>query len=245
MILAKNILVIDDDQVIRDLLGEFLIKYGYTVTLLPHGKELQQTLADQNFDLIILDIVMPGDDGFALCRMVRKDLNIPIVMLTGINDETDRIIGLELGADDYITKPFNPRELLARVKAVLRRSQYVEEEAIEANQQNKNKTKLLFAGWELDTAARRLLNPECSEVTLSAGEYGLLVILLEHPQRVISRDMLMDLTKHRVADSFDRSIDVQISRLRQKLNDDPKQPQFIKTVRNGGYLFSQSVTKSS
>lgn len=243
--MTKKILVIDDDPAICDLLGKFLVKHGYTVTLLPHGKDLQQTLAAENFDLIILDIMMPGEDGFTLCNRVRKDWAIPVIMLTAVNEEIDKVIGLELGADDYITKPFNPRELLARVKAVLRRSQHEKKEFIDPNQQNKAKTRLLFAGWELDTATRQLLNPECSEVTLSAGEYSLLVILLEHPQRVISRDMLLDLTKQRTLDAFDRSIDVQISRLRQKLNDDPKQPRFIKTIRSGGYFFMQPVKKSS
>lgn len=243
--MQTKILIVDDDRDLRNLLTEFLARHGYTVASLPNGKELEQTLTADRYDLIILDLMMPGDDGFELCRMIRKNHALPIIMLTAVNEETDKIIGLELGADDYLTKPFNPRELLARIKAILRRARYDNETAGNANQSKHERHKLLFGGWELDTASRRLLNPKKSEVTLSAGEYSLLVILLEHPQRVISRDMLLDLTKHRPAGPFDRSIDVQISRLRQKLNDDPKQPHYIKTVRNGGYMFAEPVVRST
>lgn len=237
--MSKHILVVDDDESIRDLLAKFLTKQSYEVTTLPHGDELQATLDDKQFDLIVLDVMLPGDDGFELCRMIRKQHNIPIIMLTAMNEETDKIIGLELGADDYLTKPFNPRELLARIKAILRRSG---ESETESSPVPSKKIRYNFAGWQLNSSSRQLLNPDRMEIILSAGEYDLLLVFLQHPQRVINRDQLLDLTKNRPIGPFDRSIDVQISRLRQKLNDDPKHPKFIKTVRNGGYMFAVDVT---
>ncbi len=163
-------------------------------------------------------------------------------MLTSVNEVTEKIIGIELGADDYITKPFNTRELLARIKAALRRATMPTLTDAQDNNTPRN-SKLMFAGWTLDTATRQLINPEQLEVILTSGEYDLLLVLLEHPNRVVSRDMLLDLTRHRSAGVFDRSIDIQVSRLRLKLRDDPKTPQLIKTIRNAGYMFSAIITK--
>jgi two-component system OmpR family response regulator len=240
----KHIVVVDDDSEIRSLLSNFLHKHNYLVSMAHNGNELFRLLKEEdNVDLIILDIMLPGLDGLAICRDLRQRSQIPIIMLTAVSDETDRIIGLELGADDYLTKPFNPRELLARIKAVLRRSQNeitVNNTAVTTNRY----TRLKFSGWCLDTATRRLLSPENMEVPLSGRSYDLLLVFLEHPQRVLSRDQLLDILSNRIAESFDRSIDVQVSRLRQKLGDDPKDPKLIKTIRTGGYFFASPVTKA-
>lgn len=233
-----QLLVVDDDQEIRELLAHFLSQYGYEVTTAADGVDMFAAMAKQTFDLIILDLMLPGDDGLTLCKKIRNDSEIPIVMLTAIGEDTDRIIGLEVGADDYIPKPFNPRELLARIKAILRRSGA---EAIATNEGKKPSQSVAFDGWQLNLATRSLLSPEELEVTLSAGEYDLLVAFIEHPQRVLSRDQLLDMTKNRPAGPFDRSIDVQISRLRHKIEQDPKNPNIIKTVRGGGYLFTPEV----
>ena len=232
-----HILIVDDDKEICTLLADFLTKYGFQVITAMNGDEMFQSLKQHQIDLIILDVMLPGDDGLTLCKKLRSDSNIPIVMLTAMGDETDRIIGLELGADDYIPKPFNPRELLARIKAVLRRSQ--DEPRLQDNHQAP--TVYVFSGWKLDTARRHLLAPDEMEITLSAGEYDLLAAFVQNPHRVLSRDQLLDITKNRAAGPFDRSIDIQISRLRHKIEPDPKNPILIKTVRGGGYLFTPEV----
>lgn len=236
-----QILVVDDDQEIRTLLADFLSNYGYKVSAAADGKEMFAILENENINLIILDLMLPGEDGLSLCKRVRSDSNIPIIMLTAIGEDTDRIIGLEMGADDYIAKPFNPRELLARMKAILRRFTDVDIQASE--DARKESSRVTFAGWHLDLATRTLLSPEEMEVTLSAGEFDLLNALIEHPQRVLSRDQLLDFTKNRAAGPFDRSIDVQISRLRHKIEPDPKNPSLIKTVRGGGYLFTPEIKR--
>lgn len=243
---SKHLIITDDDQEIRHLLSEFLSKHGYQVSTAENGDQLLTLLADQAsaYDLIILDVMMPGLDGLEVCRRVRQESAIPIIMLTAVSDDTDKILGLEFGADDYIAKPFNPREILARIKAVLRRSHEVlttppDEPATKRNRPPVYK----FADWQLDTATRRLLSPENIEVPLSGGAYDLLLAFLEHPQRVLSRDHLLDVTRNRTAEPFDRSIDVQVSRLRQKLEIDAKDPKIIKTVRTGGYLFTAAVKR--
>ncbi len=241
------ILIVDDDQEIRDLLGKFLTQHGYHIQVAMDGKAMRQAIATtpEPFDLIVLDIMLPGEDGFALCRQLRATSAIPIIMLTAVTEETDRIIGLELGADDYLTKPFNPRELLARIKAILRRSH--NDPVLQQNtskQQIKTQNEVYrFASWTLDKTARHLFSPEEVEITLSSGEYELLLALVERPQHVLSRDQLLDLTRNRSAGPFDRSIDVQISRLRQKIETDPKKPTLIKTVRGGGYVFTAIVER--
>lgn len=235
---AGHILVVDDDREIRDLLGRFLTRHGYRITAVGDGKEMWRALEGWNFDLVVLDLMLPGDDGLTLCRNLRAKSQIPVIMLTVMGDETDRIVGLEMGADDYIAKPFGPRELLARMKAVLRRAQRPRSATT-----GDRRTVLRFAGWKLDIARRRLESPQGFVADLSAGEFDLLVAFAEHPQRVMNRDQLLDLTHGRAEAPFDRSIDMQVSRLRRKIEADPKEPELIKTVRGGGYVFTASVTQ--
>lgn len=238
---AQNcLLIVDDDREIRELLGDFLAPYGFEVLLAEDGEKMFKILQISRVDLIILDLMLPGEDGLSLCQKLRKQTNIPVIMLTAIGTETDRIIGLEMGADDYIAKPFNPREILARVKAVLRRS-VAQEQDVEIDVPPLYD----FEGWLLDPSKRKLLSPEALEVSITAGEYELLLAFLKNPQRVLSRDQLLEITKNRSAGPFDRSIDVQISRLRQKIEADPKNPDIIKTVRGGGYLFTVKVVKTN
>ncbi len=233
-----HVLVVDDDREIRDLLGRFLSKHGYRVTAVPDGKEMRRALADWRIDLVVLDLMLPGEDGLSLCRDLRAKSQVPVIMLTMMGEETDRIIGLEMGADDYLPKPFNPRELLARMKAVLRRARCAP--AVPATAR---RTILRFAGWKLDIGRRRLESPHDLIVDLSAGEFDLLVAFVEHPQRVLNRDQLLDLARGRAEVPFDRSIDMQISRLRRKIEVDHKQPELIKTVRGGGYVLTAKVTQ--
>ncbi len=232
----QHILIVDDDEGIRSLLAEFLAQHGFHTHLAQDGKAMRSVLAQHTIDLIILDIMMPGEDGLTLCRQLRAQSNIPILMLTAIGEEVDRIVGLEMGADDYLRKPFNPRELLARIKAILRRVQSPVKIV------EKNETPIYaFLGWTLDTGARRFMSPDQLEVSLTAGEYNLLLAFLEKPQQVLNRDQLLELTKNRSAAAFDRSIDIQISRLRQKIEDDIKNPVVLKTVRGGGYILAVPV----
>lgn len=235
---TANILIVDDDEQIRKLLGDFFSQHGLVPHLAENGQVMQSILNKETIDLVILDIMMPGEDGLSLCRTLRKTSNIPIIMLTAIGEEVDRIVGLEMGADDYIAKPFSPRELLARVKAILRRTSNSEHDA----QNTPLKRIYQFSNWQLDPDARQLLSPDGLEVNLSTGEFSLLVVFLERPQKILSRDQLLDLTKNRLASPFDRSIDIQISRIRHKIEENHKQPQIIKTVRGGGYMIAVTVT---
>ncbi|TCS60854.1 response regulator [Varunaivibrio sulfuroxidans] len=233
--MSPHILVVDDDREIRDLVARFLGAQGYRVSTARDGGEMKQILETANITLIVLDLMMPGVDGLTLARDLRAGrVDIPIIMLTAMGEETDRIVGLEMGADDYLPKPFNPRELLARIKAVLRR-------AGAAPTQLKDVHRVTFEGWVLDVNRRELVSPKDVLVPLSGGEYELLRTLVTHAQRVLSRDQLLDMARGRDAQPFDRSIDVQISRLRKKIEDDPKEPRLIKTVRNGGYIFTPDV----
>lgn len=231
-----HILVVDDDREIRTLLGDYLQKNGYRTTAVADGKAMWNALNGARVDLVILDVMMPGDDGFVLCRNLRARGDVPVIMLTAKGEDTDRIVGLELGADDYLAKPFNPRELLARIKSVLRRHR-----AIPGNLQAEPTRALRFAGWTLDLTARNLISPHNVVVALSGAEYRLLRVLLSYPNRVLSRDQLMDLTVGREADPLDRSVDVQVSRLRQRLGDDAREPVIIKTVRGEGYVLAAQV----
>ena len=231
-----HILMVDDDREIRDLVQRFLRKHDYRITTAGEGQEMRKVLQSGHFDLIVLDLMLPGEDGLSLCRWVRSTSSLPVIMLTAMADDTDRIIGLEMGADDYLPKPFNPRELLARIRAVLRR---VETEG--PNRYTVTQRILLFEGWRLNTARRELFRPDGNLVPLTSGEFDLLLALAERPRRVLTRDQLLDLTRGREAIPFDRSIDVQVSRLRRKIEDDPAEPARIKTVRGGGYLFSPTV----
>lgn len=233
---TPHVLIVDDDRDIRDLLARFLRKHQFRVDTAQDGRAMMEMLGAGRFDLVVLDLMMPGEDGLSLCRRLRATSDLPVIMLTAMGEETDRIVGLEIGADDYLAKPFNPRELLARIRAVLRRARGAKpvEDAAAGR-------RLRFDGWTLDVARRELTSPDGVLVDLSAGEHELLVAFATHPQRVLSRDQLLDLTKGRAAVPFDRSIDVQLSRLRRKVEADPKEPALIKTVRGGGYIFTPSV----
>lgn len=237
---SSKILIVDDDPKITQLMEKFLAAYGYQVTLASCGEEMFNLFKQKLFDLVILDIMLPGDDGFELCRKLREKSAVPVIMLTAAGEDTERILGLELGADDYLTKPFNPHELLARIKAILRRSGSDGQGDL-----NHPATKLTFNDWVLDKLLRRLISPEGLDVTMTDGEYRLLEALAERPNQILSRDALLEITQNRQAGPFDRSIDVRISRLRQKIEPDPKQPVVIKTVRGGGYIFSAKVEKRS
>jgi two-component system OmpR family response regulator len=234
-----HILVVDDDREIRDLLAKFLERQRLRITTARDGKEARRAYLNGHFQLVVLDLMMPGEDGLELARWLRSESKVPIIMLTAMAEETDRIIGLELGADDYVTKPFNPRELLARIRAVLRRTGDGEEKGQEGSARIYR-----FSGWLLETARRRLLDPSGVEVAITGGEYELLVALLDRPNRVLTRDMLLDLLRGRQAGPFDRAIDVAVSRLRRKLEDDGRNSQLIKTVRGGGYVLSTPVERA-
>ena len=229
-------LVVDDDAEIRGLLAEYLARQGFKVSLARDGREMRQMLDESRPDIVVLDVMLPGEDGLALCRDLRARSNIPVIMLTARGEELDRIIGIEMGADDYLPKPFNPRELLARMKSILRRSRALPAWRGEGK-------RLRFAGWTLDTSARHLIAPDGVVVALSGTEFRLLSVFVEHPNRVLDRNQLMDLTLGREATPLDRSIDVQVSRLRQRLQDDAREPSIIKTVRNGGYVLAASVER--
>ena len=231
---APHILVVDDDREIRDLTVRYLRRHGLRATGASDGRQMDTELAGGQFDLVVLDVMMPGEDGLSICRRLQTTGNLPIVMLTALGEETERIVGLELGADDYLPKPFNPRELLARIKAVLRRNRTEE-------QYERAAAVLTFSGWTIDLARRTIRNPEGTLITLTAGEFDLLAALATRAGRVLSRDQLLDLTRGREATPFDRSIDVLMSRLRRKMEADPKNPEFIKTVRSGGYVFATDV----
>lgn len=237
-----HILVVDDDREIRDLLSKFLERQGMRVTAARDAREARKLWPLGRYHLVVLDLMMPGESGLDFARWLRGQEDVPIVMLTAMAEETDRIVGLELGADDYVTKPFNPRELLARIRAVLRRANG--EGGGTGGAKEPPSKPIRFAGWTLEPTRRRLLNPEGAEVPLTGGEYELLQVLVERPNRVLTRDMLMDLLRGRQAGPFDRAIDVAVSRLRRKLEDDGRNPQLIKTVRGGGYVLATSVDKA-
>lgn len=234
----SHILVVDDDREIRDLLSRFLERNGLRVSVAREEREMRKVMQDAAIDLVILDAMLPGKNGFTICRELRAAGSLPIIMLTAAGDETDRIVGLEMGADDYVAKPFNPRELLARIRAVLRRATEPGR-AVAAPGGT-----LRFAGWALDVGRRRLFSPEGALVTLSTGEFDLLLAFAERPQRVLSRDQLLDIARGRGPVPFDRSVDVQVSRLRRKIEVDPKAPELIATVRGGGYVFTPEVVRA-
>ncbi|MBS0308611.1 MAG: response regulator [Proteobacteria bacterium] len=230
-----RILIVDDDTEIRTLLADYLDANGYRATAVPDGVAMARALADDGSDLVVLDLNLPGEDGLSLCRRLRATSSLPVIMLTARAEPLDRILGLEMGADDYLPKPFEPRELLARIRSVLRRSQGAVTRAAPARRH------LHFAGWKLDPEVGHLIDAAGLVIVLSGAELRLLKVFLDHPKRVLNREQLLQYTQGRDAEAFDRSIDIQISRLRQKLNEDARAPQIIKTVRNGGYLFDAIV----
>ena len=238
MDIPDHILIVDDDAEIRSLLSQYLVKNGLRVTAVADGRGMAQALDGGRIDLIVLDLMLPGDDGLTLCRNLRAKSDTPVIMLTARGDETDRIVGLEMGADDYLAKPFSARELLARIKAILRRARSLPE-----NLQPDSIRQIRFADWVLDTTRRQLISAANVVTPLSGAEYRLLRIFLSHPNRVLNRDQLVDLTQGKEADPLDRSIDVQVSRLRNRLGDDPREPRLIKTVRGEGYVLAVDVTE--
>jgi two-component system, OmpR family, response regulator len=231
-----HILIVDDDSQIRSSLGRFLTGGGLRTSHAENGTAMFAALANGHFNLVVLDVMMPGEDGFTLCRRLRAASRIPIVLLTAMSSEADRIVGLELGADDYVCKPFSPRELLARIRAVLRRT-----ENLAAHEKRPCALVHQFEGWQLDPVRRTLRDPRDALVELTAGEFELLLAFAEHPQHTLTRDQLLDLSRGRASSVFDRSIDVQVSRLRRKIESNPQQPELIKTVRSGGYIFAAHV----
>ena len=237
----SRILIVDDDSDIRSLLAEYLDDHGYETATAQNGEAMWQVLRNSRADLIVLDINMPGEDGLTLCRNLRAQSSTPVIMLTARGEPVDRILGLEMGADDYLAKPFEPRELLARIRSVLRRSKG----NVSTPTRGGAKQILHFAGWTLDVNAGHLISKDGVVVMLSFAELRLLKVFLDHPNHILNRDQLLNFTQGREADAFDRSIDVQISRLRQKLNDDARSPQIIKTVRSGGYILVAPVTEEN
>ncbi|WP_426130912.1 response regulator [Pararhizobium sp. PWRC1-1] len=232
-----HIVVVDDHREIRDLVGAYLSQHGFRVSVAESGAALRTILERCPADLLILDIMMPGEDGLSVCRQIRSGGELPIIFLTAMADETDRIIGLELGADDYLVKPFNPRELLARVRAVLRRA------STTAAPREVSKDQIIdFHGWRLHVRRRELQSSDGLGVALSTAEFRLLKVFLDHPHSVLTRDELLDLTVGRTAEPFDRSIDNQVSRLRKKIEPDPKNPTIIQTHWGGGYSLSVEVS---
>ncbi len=235
---SPHILVVDDSSDIRDPLAKYLARNGMRTSKAANGAELRKIMKTSAIDLVVLDIMMPGEDGLALCRMLRETTDTPVILLTALSEETDRVVGLEIGADDYVVKPFNPRELLARIRAVLRRAQAMPKPP------DGGARRVRFDRWVLDLAKRELVGPDNVAMALSTAEFRLLNVFLERKHMVLSRDQLLDLTSGRSLEPFERSIDNQVSRLRKKIEADPKNPSIIKTVWGGGYMLATDVTEA-
>jgi two-component system OmpR family response regulator len=238
---SGHILLVDDDREIRSLLREYLEQNGFRATTVADGQETRRALECQRFDLIVLDLMLPGESGLEICRVLRTTSDIPIIMLTALGDEVDRVVGLEVGADDYVAKPFSPRELVGRIRAVLRRTQ----QAARFVEPNDAHAPYTFAQWRLDTTARTLTNPVGDIVALGGAEFQLLAHLLAHAPRLLTRAQLIELMRGREFDPFDRSIDVRVSRLRQALGDDARAPRIVKTVYGQGYVIGVPVERDA
>ncbi|MDE3876442.1 response regulator [Sinorhizobium meliloti] len=236
--LPEHILVVDDDSRIRQMLSRYFEEEGYRVTLAGDGREMRDCLDKQSIDIILLDLVLPGEDGLTLARDLRARSDVPLIMLTGRDDVVDRVVGLEVGADDYIAKPFHLREVLARVRGVLRRRQPQASATVDLASEVYS-----FEGLRLDIARRQLTSDDGNEILLTTGEFDMLCVLVKHAGRVLQRELLMDLTRGRNLEAFDRTIDAQISRLRRKIERDASQPALIKSVRGVGYVFSARATR--
>lgn len=234
--------IVEDDEDIRDLVATRLSQDGFDALACAGGADLDDALAAQTIDLIVLDLMLPGEDGFSICRRLSASAGPPIIILSARGEDVDRIVGLEIGADDYLAKPFNPRELSARIRAVLRRRQ--QSAAVSADEPDIDREVYRFAGWTVDVDDRAVAAPDGMPVILSAGEFALLVAFVRRPRRVLTRDQLLDWTRGDASAPVDRAIDVQLSRLRRKLGDDPREPRLIKTVRGDGYLFAADVRKA-
>lgn len=235
----SRLLIVDDDIEVLALLKKFFVQQGYQVVVATDGASLWAALEREVPDLIILDLMLPGDNGLTLCQRLRQQHATPVIMLTAMGELSDRVVGLEMGADDYLSKPFDARELLARVRAVLRRAGEVRPVSADVP-----RPLIKFADWQLDLTRRELRSPDQVMIPLSAGEFDLLLVFVEHPQRILTREQLIDLTHGQGHDAYDRSIDVQVSRLRRKIEPDSKRPDLIRTVRNGGYMFTAKVSRS-
>ena len=235
---SAHILVVDDHREIRDLLSRYLARHDFRVSIAENAAKARRLLETSAVDLVVLDIMMPGEDGLALCRHLRTTTDLPVIMLTAMAEDTDRVVGLEMGADDYVVKPFNPRELLARIRAVLRRANSLPQQRPLPGMET-----IRFDRWVLNVAQRELVDEEGVAIPLSTTEFLLLSALLNHPKMVLRRDQLLDLTRGRAANVFDRSIDNQVSRLRKKIEVDPKEPALIKTVWGGGYMLTVAVER--
>ncbi|MDP3238919.1 MAG: response regulator [Reyranella sp.] len=233
-----SVLLVEDDAEISRMLVEVLAENGFTALSVASAAEMEASMAASPVDLVVLDIMLPGEDGLSICRRLRAASTIPIIMLTARGADVDRIVGLEIGADDYVTKPFNSRELVARIRALLRRAQGGHDGS------RPRLRRLVFYGWRLDLATRQLRNPDDVQVATTTVEFDLLAALCQNPGRVMSRDQLVEMTHGRLAGPLERSIDVHISRIRQKIEPDPREPTFIKTVRLGGYLFTPPVSEA-
>lgn len=229
-----RLLVVDDETALREPLAEYLLRQGFDVTQASSAAEARSRLREARFDLVLLDIMMPGEDGLSLCRHLVETQELPVIFLTARGEATDRIVGLEIGADDYVVKPFEPRELVARIRSVLRRSSRAAASPTEHEA-------LVFEGWHLDPLKRRLTDPEGAVVAISSVEFRLLVAFLEHPRQVLNRDRLLDMVQGREAHLFDRAVDNQVSRLRRKIEADSRNPQLIQTVWGGGYMLAADV----
>ncbi len=234
---SPHVLFVEDDPEIRGLVADLLQQSGFRVSVAQEGEEMNRVMSAEKVDLLILDIMLPNEDGLSLCRRVRAQGNLPVIMLTARGSEIDRVVGLEMGADDYLTKPFGSHELVARIRALLRRSQYA------ANvPSSRPRSAASFMEWRLDLVARRLHTSDGTRVPLTGGEFELLAAFCEHANEVLTREQLLDFTRGKSSAGMDRSIDIQVSRLRRKIERDPKDPALIQTVRSGGYIFSAEVT---
>lgn len=236
-----HVLTVEDEESVRNLISEYLTENGYRVTPVGNGRDMETVMKSDPPDLILLDVKLPGEDGFSLARAIRQHSSVPIIMLTGQGHEVDRVLGLELGADDYLVKPFSPRELLARIRAVLRRYAAPVPDGATTNDRRESELRTYrFSGWELATGTRRLISPKGDRIELTNGEFALLICFLKSPARVLSRDQLLESSRLH-DDIYDRSIDVQILRLRRKIEADPNEPKLIRTERGAGYFFDAEV----
>jgi two-component system, OmpR family, response regulator len=239
--MTERVLVVDDEEDIRDMLGDYLSSFGYRVTTAADGRQMRAALDASPFELVLLDLGLPGEDGLTLARELRSGTDLGIIIVTGRGQPVDRVVGLEIGADDYIAKPFDLRELVARVRSVLRRTRTAAVSTPKETTERESVDQLTFDGWVIDLAARSLRNPDGATVALTTGEFDLLSVFARHANRVLSRDELMDLIHQREAGPFDRAIDVQVGRLRRKIERDPGRPERIKSVRGVGYIFTPRV----
>lgn len=233
---SPHILIVDDEPAIRDPLATYLTQKGFRLSTAGNTTEAKKIIEASAIELVVLDIMMPGENGLSLCRYLRETKDIPTILLTAMAEETDRIVGLEMGADDYVVKPFNPRELLARINSVLRRAN-----SLPRKEQFASARTIKFDRWLLHVPQRELMGEDGVAIPLSTSEFGMLVVFLNHPRMVLTRDQLLDLTRNRAAEMFDRSIDIQVSRLRKKIEVDQKNPTLIKTVWGGGYTFTGEI----